>query len=364
MYDYMLVGAGLAGCVLAERLAHIGRRVIIVEKRNHIGGNCYDEYNSDGILVHRYGPHIFRTNSKSIWDYLSQFTPWFLYQHRVLAYVDGLLVPIPINLDTINLLYNKQFSTADLIEFFNEVRLHIPADKIKDARTMAISQVGEDLYNKFYKNYTRKQWNLEPEELQAEVTARIPVRYNRDDRYFTDRYQGLPKYGYTRMFNQMLNHPNIHILLQTDYKAVINTIKFKRLIYTGPIDYFFDYIHGRLPYRSLFFEYETFHQEYYQKAGTINYPNDYDFTRITEYKYLTGQYHPWTTIAREYPSSEGEPYYPIPTDANLELYKKYAAEASRLKNVYFIGRLAEYRYYNMSQVIERVFDWLNCHSSD
>jgi len=359
MYDYLIVGAGVAGCILAERLAEHGHKVLLVEKRNHIGGNTYDEYNQEGILIHRFGPHIFRTNSRVIWDYLSRFTEWYPYQHRVLAYVDSLLVPIPVNLDTVNLLYNYQFSSDELQVYMAKTRPKLGVgDRIKDARAMTISQVGEDLYNKLFKNYTRKQWDLSPEELDPEVTGRIPVRLNRDARYFTDKYQGLPRYGYTKMFSRMLDHPKIQVLLQTDFKTVVDDLKFKRMIYTGPIDYFFDYAHGRLPYRSLRFEYETLATEYYQVVGTINYPNDYDFTRITEYKHLTGQKHHLTTIAREYPQAEGEPFYPIPTKENRDLYNLYLLEQKKLKNVYFVGRLAEYRYFSMDQVITHVFNWL------
>ncbi|MDD3365453.1 MAG: UDP-galactopyranose mutase [Syntrophomonas sp.] len=361
MYNYLIVGAGIAGCVLAERLANFGNHILIVEKRYHVGGNCYDEYNQDGILIHRYGPHIFRTNSQEIWKYLSHFTDWYHYQHKVLAYVDGLKVPFPVNLDTLNILLNQQFSGAEMKNYLDKVRYeaNVDVEQIKNGRDMAISLVGQELYDKLFKYYTRKQWNLWPEELAAEVTGRIPVRLNRDSRYFNDKYQGLPKHGYTKMFNRMLEHPNIHILLKTDYKQIIESISFDRMIYTGPIDYFFNYVHGRLPYRSLKFEYETLPVEYYQEVGTVNYPNDYDFTRITEYKHLTGQKHLWSTIAREYPATEGEPYYPVPTEVNQELYSKYESEAQKLKSVYFLGRLAEYRYYSMDQVISQVFRFLS-----
>lgn len=358
MYNYLIVGAGIAGCVLAERLASLGLRILIVEKRSHIGGNAYDEYNQDGILIHRYGPHIFRTNSKEIWDYLSLFTEWFYYQHRVLAYVDGSMLPFPINLDTVNQLMNHHFSSEEFAHYLDQVRGEPGIESIYNARDMAVSRVGEELYQKFYHHYTCKQWGQSPEDLGAEITARIPVRLNRDPRYFTEKYQGLPRCGYTSMFQKMLKHPNIHILLQTDYKQIVEHIHFNHMIYTGPIDYFFDYVFGPLPHRSLYFEFQTLPVEYFQEAGTVNYPNDYDFTRITEYKHLTGQKHAWTTIAREYPAAEGEPYYPIPNQENEKLYKKYKRAAKKLKSISFLGRLAEYRYYSMDQVIQQAFNYL------
>lgn len=358
MYDFLIVGAGLAGCVAAERLATKGCRVLLVEKRNHIGGNVYDYYNEAGILVHAYGPHIFHTNLKHVWDYLSHFTEWRHYQHRVLAFVDGMKVPFPVNLDTINMLFGHSMAVEQLKNYYEQLQKAACIDAIRNARDMAISRVGEELYEKFFKNYTKKQWDLWPEELAPDVTARIPLRINRDPRYFTDRYQGVPKYGYTYMLQKMLENKNIHIMLNTDYKEILDQIKFKKLIYTGPIDYFFDYAFGKLPYRSLCFEFETLPIEQYQEAGTVNYPNDYDFTRITEYKHLTGQIHPWTTIVREYPTAEGEPYYPILRSENNELYLKYAEKASQMKNVFFVGRLAEYRYYNMDAVVDRVLKLL------
>lgn len=358
MFDYLIVGAGVAGCVLAERLAYFGKSVLLVEKRNHIAGNAYDEYNTDGILVHRYGPHIFHTNSPAIWSHLSTFTEWNYYQHRVSSYVDGMFVPFPINLDTINQLLNEHFSVSELEFFMERARNNAGIKRIANARDMAVSLVGQDLYDKFFRHYTEKQWGLPPEQLGPEVTGRIPVRPGRETRYFTDRYQGVPRYGYTRMFQRMLDHPGIQVLLNADYKKLTGDLKFNRMVYTGPIDCFFDHVHGPLPYRGLCFEYETLPVEYYQETATVNYPNDYDFTRITEFKHLTGQKHPCTTIAREYPEADGEPFYPVPNEANLELYRRYEAEARHLKSVFFVGRLAEYRYYSMDQVIERALSCL------
>jgi UDP-galactopyranose mutase len=350
MFDYLIVGAGFAGAVLAERLAsQAGKKILIIDKRNHIGGNTYDYYDKNGILVHKYGPHIFHTNSKEIYDYLGQFTSWRPYEHRVLASVDGMLVPIPINLNTINTLYGLQLCSAQVDEFLRSKAE--PRDRLITSEDVVVSKVGKELYEKFFKGYTRKQWDLDPSELDAAVTARIPVRNNRDDRYFTDRYQGMPLEGYTRLFENMLSHPNIKIMLNTDYKEVEGLIPYREMIYTGPIDYYFDYCYGKLPYRSIEFRFETIEAESFQPTGTVNYPNEHPYTRITEFKYLTGQKHPKTSIVYEYPMAEGDPYYPVPRPENAELYKKYNLLASAMKRVHFTGRLATYKYYNMDQVV-------------
>jgi UDP-galactopyranose mutase len=350
MFDYLIVGAGFAGAVLAERLAsEAGKKVLIVDKRHHIGGNTYDHYNKDGLLIHEYGPHIFHTNSKEIYDYLGQFTTWRPYEHRVLASVDGMLVPIPINLNTINELYGMHL-TSSQVEDFLQSKAEIK-ERIITSEDVVVNKVGRELYEKFFKGYTRKQWDLDPSELDASVTARIPVRNNRDDRYFTDKFQGMPLYGYTRMFENMLSHPNIKIMLNTDYKEVRDIIPHREMIYTGPIDYFFDYCYGKLPYRSLEFRFETLECETYQSTGTINYPNEHPYTRSTEFKYLTGQKHPKTTIVYEYPKEDGDPYYPVPRPENAELYKKYQLLTAGMKKVHFTGRLATYKYYNMDQVV-------------
>src|SRR5215210_1020353 len=349
-YDYLIVGAGFAGSVLAERLASVGnKKILIIDKRNHIGGNAYDYFNEDGILVHKYGPHIFHTNSKEVFEYLSQFTSWRSYEHKVLASVDGQLVPIPINLNTINKLYGLNLSSADVEAFF-EARAQ-KVTQVKTSEDVVVSKVGRELYEKFFKSYTRKQWDLDPSELDASVTARVPTRTNKDDRYFTDTFQAMPCYGYTRMFEKMLSHPNIKIMLNTDYEEVMDEVKFRKLIFTGPIDEFFNYKYGKLPYRSLRFKFETLETPQFQETGTINYPNDYGFTRITEFKHLTGQKHDKTTLVYEYPEATGDPYYPVPRPENEILYKKYAAMANQLTNTYFVGRLATYRYYNMDQVV-------------
>ena len=350
MFDFMIVGAGFAGSVLAERLAtRDGLRVLVVEKRPHIAGNAYDFYDDAGILVHKYGPHIFHCNSSEIYAYLSQFTEWRPYEHRVLASVDGQLVPIPINLDTINRLYGLKLTSFELEGFLDSVAE--PVNPVVTAEDAVISKVGRDLYRKFFRGYTRKQWGVEPTELDASVTARIPTRTNRDDRYFTDTYQVMPRQGYTRMFERMLDHPNIHVLLNTDYREVESYFPFREMIYTGPIDTFFDERFGKLPYRSIRFDFETLDSSTYQPVGTVNYPNDYEFTRVTEFKHLTGQDHLRTTIVREYPCAEGDPYYPVPNPENAELYKRYQALAETTPGVHFAGRLATYKYYNMDQVV-------------
>jgi UDP-galactopyranose mutase len=350
MFDYMIVGAGLSGAVLAERLAtKSGKKVLLVEKRNHIGGNTFDYYNEEGILIHKYGPHIFHTNSAEVFNYLSKFTKWRSYEHRVLASVDGLLVPIPINLNTINQLYGLNLNCDEVDAF-----LHSKAekkDRIQTSEDAVVSKVGRQLYEKFFKGYTRKQWNLDPSELDASVTSRIPTRNNKDNRYFTDTYQAIPSYGYTCMFQNMLNNPNIKILLNTDFKEIQDSIPYKKMIYTGPVDYFYNYSFGKLPYRSIEFKFETKDQEYFQQTGTVNYPNEHAYTRITEFKYLTGQKHSKTAIVYEYPKDEGDPYYPVPRPENALLYKKYHSLATQEENVYFAGRLATYKYYNMDQVV-------------
>ncbi|MET0638012.1 MAG: UDP-galactopyranose mutase [Chitinophagaceae bacterium] len=349
MFDYLIVGAGFAGSVLAERLASENKKVLIIDKRNHVGGNAFDYYNSDGLLIHKYGPHIFHTNSREVYDYLGRFTTWRPYEHRVLASVDGLLVPIPINLNTINALYGLNLNSDEVEKF-----LESKAEKrtpVKNSEDVVINKVGRSLYEKFFKGYTKKQWDLDPSELDASVAARIPTRNNRDDRYFADTYQGMPAEGYTRMFERMLDHPNIKIMLNTDYKEIRNQIGFKKMIYTGPIDYFFDYCYGKLPYRSLEFRFETRDMEVAQKTGTINFPNEHPYTRITEFKYLTGQRHHKTTLVFEYPKAEGDPYYPVPRPENADLYKRYQLLAEGTRNIYFTGRLATYKYYNMDQVV-------------
>lgn len=350
MFDYLIVGAGFAGSVLAERLARgSDRRVLLCDRRPHVGGNAYDHHDDHGILVHRYGPHIFHTSSREVFDYLSQFTEWRSYQHRVLACVDGLLVPIPINLDTLNQLYGLRLTAFEAEELL--ASWAVKREPVRTSEDVIVGKVGKELYEKFFKNYTRKQWGLDPSELSASVTARVPVRTNRDGRYFTDPYQVMPLRGYTRMFERMLDHPNIKVMLNTDYREIQGQIPYEEMIYTGPIDAFFDFRCGKLPYRSLELRHETVSREVFQPAAVVNYPNEYAYTRITEFKYLTGQEHPKTSIVYEYPRADGEPYYPVPRPENDELYRRYEALAQAAQKVHFVGRLATYRYYNMDQVV-------------
>jgi UDP-galactopyranose mutase len=349
-FDYLVVGAGFAGSVLAERLARgLGLRVLVVDKRRHIGGNAYDRYDDAGVLVHPYGPHIFHTNSAEIFEYLSRFTAWRPYQHRVLASVDGQLLPLPINLDTVNRLYGLSLTSFEMEEWFASVAER--KERIESSEDVVVSKVGRDLYNKFFRGYTRKQWGLDPSELDASVTARVPTRTNRDDRYFADTFQAMPLHGYTRMFEKMLDHPNIKVLLNTDYREVAGLVPWQHMVYSGPIDEFFNHRHGRLPYRSLEFHHVNLPQERFQPVGTVNYPNDYGYTRISEFKHITGQQHPTTSVVYEYPRAEGDPYYPVPRPENAAIYRRYEAEAEAMPEVTFVGRLATYRYYNMDQVV-------------
>ena len=350
MFDYLIVGAGYAGSVLAERLGRkSNKKVLIVDRRAHIAGNAYDHYNDDGILVHKYGPHIFHTNCREVFEYLSRFTKWREYEHRVVASVDGQLLPIPINLDTVNRLYGLSLTSFELDDFFNSVAE--PREQIRTSEDVIVSRVGRALYEKFFCNYTRKHWGLDPSQLDSTVTSRVPIRTNRDDRYFTDTYQAMPLYGYTRLFENMLDHDNIKILLNTDYREIERLVPYREMIYTGPIDEYFEFQYGKLPYRSLEFRHETIEKEVYQPAPVVNYPNDHAYTRVTEFKYLTGQVHTKTGIVFEYSKAEGDPYYPIPRPENTNLYKKYQELANATEGVHFVGRLATYKYYNQDQVV-------------
>lgn len=346
----LVVGAGFAGSVMARELAEAGHSVLVIDKRPHIAGNAYDELDAHGVLVHRYGPHIFHTNGERIWQWLSRFTEWRPYEHRVRGVVDGREYPFPINRDTLNQLYGLDLDEAGAEALFERVRE--PREPVRSSEDVVLNSVGRDLYEKFFLNYTRKQWGLDPSELKAGVAARIPTRTNTDDRYFTDKYQVMPLHGYTKMFENILDHPNIRVELGIDFEELRQSSDFAHVVYTGPIDAYFKYCHGRLPYRSLRFEHDHLKDvAQYQSVGTVNYPNDHAYTRITEFKHLTGQVHAGTSIVREYPQAEGDPYYPIPRDENEALFKRYEQLALAERNVTFVGRLAQYRYYNMDQVV-------------
>jgi UDP-galactopyranose mutase len=351
-YDYLIVGAGFAGSILAERLANEHKaRVLLIDRRNHIGGNAYDEKNEAGIVYHKYGPHIFHTNSEAVVEYLSQFTQWRPYEHRVLAQVRGQLVPIPINRTTLNMLFDASLETEDEAAAFLAARAE-PVEDIRTSEDVVVNTIGRELYELFFRGYTRKQWDLDPSELDKQVTSRIPTRTNADDRYFTDSFQAMPRDGYTAMFEKMLDNPLIEIRTGVDFSDVRDEVEADHIVYTGPIDEYFDFRFGKLPYRSLKFDHQTIDQEHYQSVGTVNYPSpDVPYTRISEYKHLTGQQAPRTTITYEYPTAEGDPYYPIPRPENQALFKRYEALADETPGVTFDGRLATYRYYNIYQIV-------------
>jgi UDP-galactopyranose mutase len=366
MHDIVIVGAGISGATLAERYAsEQNKKVLIIEKRDHIAGNCYDFYNEDGILISKYGAHLFHTNLEDVWDYIHKFSDWNTYEHRVKAYVDGQLVPIPVNITTVNMLFGTNIQTeTEMDEWLaaHQEKLENP----KNGEEAALSRVGRELYEKMFKNYTKKQWDKYPSELDASVLNRIPVRNNFDDRYFNDKYQALPAQGYTKVFEKMLNNPNIEVRLSTDFFDIRDSLSgYEKLFYTGPIDQFFDFkfsVGEHLEYRSLNFVWETHDKEFYQSNSVINYPNDYDFTRVVEYKYFTNQKHPKTTISKEYSADyqpgKNEPYYPVPNPRNQEIFAKYQTEAEKLEpeGIYFVGRLANYKYFNMDQAFKAALD--------
>ncbi|WP_295393320.1 UDP-galactopyranose mutase [uncultured Thiodictyon sp.] len=352
MMKFVVVGAGFAGSVIAREVAEAGASVLVLDRRGHIAGNAYDEHDEHGVLIHRYGPHCFHTNSERIVLYLQRFTAWRHFELRVRACVDGKLFPIPINRDTINQLYGLDLDEAGIARYLDSVRE--PRDPIRTSEDVVLASVGRDLYEKFYLGYTRKQWGLEPSELSASVAARIPVHHNRDDRYFQDIYQCVPADGYASMFRNLLDHPNIQVDLGVDFFAVKDRLRYDHLVFTGRIDQYFGECFGSLPYRSLRFESEHLPNcPFHQSTALVNYPDErnFAFTRILESKHITGQTHTGTTITREYPSGTGDPYYPIPRPENEALYRQYKALAERETSVTFVGRLAQYRYYNMDQVI-------------
>jgi UDP-galactopyranose mutase len=348
--DILVVGAGFSGSVVAERLASAGLRTVIIDKRPHIGGNAFDTVDAHGVLMHPYGPHIFHTNSQRVADYLSQFTTWRPYEHHVLAKVAAQFLPVPINIDTVNRLYGLNLDETTIQDFYDRVRE--PRERITTSEDVVMNAVGRDLYEKFFRGYTRKQWGLDPSQLSALVAARVPTRTDRDARYFTDSFQCMPRHGFTRMFENMLDHRNIQVETGVDFFKARDALPARHIVFTGPIDAYFDYCFGKLPYRSIRFDHQHLPEtRQFQPVGTVNYPNDYDFTRITEFKHLTGQQHSGTSIVREYPQSEGDPYYPIPRHKNDLLLKRYHALAIKEPGVSFVGRLAQYRYYNMDQCV-------------
>jgi UDP-galactopyranose mutase len=350
-YDYLVVGAGFAGAVLAERLARAdGAKVLVVDRRPHIGGNAFDEHNGAGLLVHRYGPHIFHTNAPRVVEYLSRFTQWRPYEHRVLARVGDQLLPVPINRTTVNRFFGLDLNESEVEAFLASKA--VPVADVRTSEDIVLSKVGRELYEALFRGYTLKQWGVPPGALDKGVAGRIPVRSNDDDRYFNDTFQQMPLHGYTRMFETMLDHDNITVMLGCEWQDVRDEVDFGHLIFTGPVDEYFGHRLGKLPYRSLKFRHETVEREWFQPVGVVNYPSpDVPYTRITEYKHLTGQASRRTSLTYEFPSAEGDPYYPVPRPENAALYARYQALADAEPDVTFVGRLATYRYYNMDQVV-------------
>lgn len=360
-HEWVVVGAGLVGSTLAQRIAsELDQRVLVIEAREHVGGNVFDEFDEHGILVHRYGPHAFHTNDCRVWTYLSRFTEWRFYEHRVLAAVDGQLVPLPFNLNTLDALfppYRAARLRGLLLQYYGPER-EIPVLSLREAFESEIRRLAEFVYEMVFYGYTVKQWGLTPEQLGPAVMGRVPVRLSRDDRYFRDRYQGVPAQGYTTMVRRMLSHKNIEILLRTSFESIPDLVGRCRVIYTGPIDSYFGYIHGELPYRSLRFEFAHGAEKQRQLVAQVNYPNQHEYTRVVEHKHITGQEAEGTTITREYPQphvpGKTDPYYPIPRSENLAVYRQYVAEAAKLRGlVFFAGRMADYKYYNMDQAVAR-----------
>ncbi|MFO0703755.1 MAG: UDP-galactopyranose mutase [Patescibacteria group bacterium] len=363
-YEIVIVGAGISGAVLAERYANVlDKKVLIIEKRTHIAGNCYDFYDNVGVRVSKYGAHLFHTNSDEVMQYVRRFSDWYFYEHRVLALVDEKLVPVPVNIKTVNLLLDQNIQTERQMKKWlkeNQIKFENPIN----GEEAALSRVGKELYEKIFKNYTFKQWNKMPSQLDASVLNRIPVRTSFDDRYFSDKYQFLPSKGYTQIFEKMLDHKNIDIVLEVDYIDVRSKLSNnEKLFFTGPIDQFFDFKFSniqKLEYRSINFVFESYKKEYFQQNSVINYPNQEKFTRIVEYKYFTKQKLPYTTISKEYSVDHvpgvNEPYYPIPNPDNTKIYQKYKDEADKIKNVYFVGRLANYKYFNMDEAFKNALD--------
>lgn len=359
-HDILIIGAGISGAVLAERYAKQGKTVLVLEKRNHIAGNCYDYIDENGILVSKYGAHLFHTNDEEVWDYVNKYSEWYTWEHKVLARVDEHTVPIPVNMTTVNTLFNLNLKTeSEMVQWLEDNRVDI--DEPKNGKEAVLNKVGSILYEKMFRHYTKKQWDKYPEELNASVLNRIPVRTNTDDRYFSDKYQALPKEGYTKMFENILDHSNITVKLNTDYFDVKNELSsFEKIFYTGPIDRFFEFKHSlndELEYRSINFVFETINQPHFQENSVINYPGlEVDYTRIVEFKHFGNQQSEKTTIVKEYTTDVGEPYYPVLNEKNLEIYKKYKTEAEKHPNIHFVGRLANYKYFNMDQAFKNALD--------
>jgi UDP-galactopyranose mutase len=351
-YDVLVVGAGFAGAVMAERSAASGLRVLVIDRRSHIAGNAYDERDEHGVLIHRYGPHIFHTNAAKVFDYLSRFTDWRPYEHRVLADVGGRHVPMPINRTTLNALYGLELACEADAQAFLDLRAE-PRARVETSEDAVVAKVGRELYETLFRGYTRKQWGLDPSQLHAQVCARIPVRVNDDDRYFGDTFQHMPLDGYTALFERLLEHPRIEVRCGVEFSDVGDA--YDHLVWTGPIDEYFGHCFGALPYRSLRFSRETVATPdggLAQPVAVINHPAEaVPYTRVTEYRHLTGQVADVSTLHYEYPSAVGDPYYPVPRPENRALYNRYAALAARERGVTFVGRLARYQYLNMDQVV-------------
>lgn len=373
MFDVIIIGAGFAGAVLAERFAtQLDKKVLVIERRQHIGGNCYDERDEVGILIHKYGPHLFHTDYVDVWSYLSQFTDWQVYHHHVQAMIDGQIVPLPFNLNTLQKLFPTRladkFENALLNRY--DFNTKVPILKLKQSTDKDLRYLADYVYEKIFLHYTEKQWGLSPENIEGAVTARVPVFVGRDDRYFNDRFQAVPSQGYTHLFNNMLSHKNIKLILNTDFNDLMKVTDDKilfldqpfngKVIYTGQLDELFNEKFGSLPYRSVDMKFETLNIENYQPSATVNYPNNYDFTRITEFKKIHPINSTSTTILKEYPQDyikgENTPYYPIFTDENQQRYEQYASEVKKYPNLIAVGRLAEYRYYDMDDIVKRALD--------
>jgi len=366
--DVIIVGAGLSGATIAHQYAtRLNKRVLVIDKRDHIGGNCYDYVDELGILVNKYGAHLFHTNDQDVWNFVQPFATWIKWEHKVVGKIDSKYVAIPVTIDTVNQLYNLDppiQTEQEMKAFLDSVQ--IKYDTISNGEEMAKSRVGEFLYDKIFKDYTYKQWGKYPSELSADVLARIPVRCTYDDRYFTDTYQALPKEGYTSFIGNMLDHPNITVKVNTSFNDL--DVVDKIIIYTGPIDQYFSCIYEPLEYRSIEFVKENYRNvEFYQSNSVINYPQIKEgemFTRIVEYKHFLNQKSPHTTIVKEFTTDIGDPYYPVLNEKNIKLYEKYkerASEEMKHRNIHFIGRLANYKYFNMDQAIKNALDYFNQH---